>query len=317
MARRYGKMCSHYSVASIATAALTLYFVQLASAGETVTYLHADLAGSAALATDANGIQIWKETYRPYGDQLIDSTAAQNNNQWFAGKPFEDSTGLSYVGTRYYDPTLGRFMGIDPARFDLRNQHSFNRYAYAANNPYKYVDPDGREIRQQTHYVAETGNHTKITIIPNNQERYANDERFTKHPRLADGRLYATIGAGPEGGLLVGRPNRDTDLTQDRNTTDQLLTLPPGKSEDEIIEELFAKGDAYDDDLDYALWPSSWADGRNSNSYALGLLHAVGFRHLKVPPATLGWDKLLDDSYFRHDRATVTITDCNERPCKP
>lgn len=115
----------------------------LASAGETISYFHDDLVGSPVMSTDANGLQAWKETYRPYGDQLIDSTAAQNNKIWFAGKPFDDSNGLSYMGARYYDPTLGRFMAVDPASFSFDNLHSFNRYAYANNNPYRYVDPDG------------------------------------------------------------------------------------------------------------------------------------------------------------------------------
>jgi hypothetical protein len=34
-------------------------------------------------------------------------------------------------------------MSNDPVGF--RDVHSFNRYAYANNNPYKYVDPDGEE----------------------------------------------------------------------------------------------------------------------------------------------------------------------------
>ena len=36
-------------------------------------------------------------------------------------------------------------MGIDPVGVDESNVHSHNRYAYANNNPYKFVDPDGRE----------------------------------------------------------------------------------------------------------------------------------------------------------------------------
>jgi uncharacterized protein RhaS with RHS repeats len=43
---------------------------------------------------------------------------------------------------RYYDPLLARFYSNDPLGF--RDIHSFNRYAYANNNPYKYIDPDGR-----------------------------------------------------------------------------------------------------------------------------------------------------------------------------
>lgn len=44
---------------------------------------------------------------------------------------------------RYYDPVIGRFYSNDPIGF--RDVHSFNRYAYANNNPYKYTDPDGRD----------------------------------------------------------------------------------------------------------------------------------------------------------------------------
>lgn len=44
---------------------------------------------------------------------------------------------------RYYDPVIGRFYSNDPVGF--KNIHNFNRYAYANNNPYKYIDPDGRD----------------------------------------------------------------------------------------------------------------------------------------------------------------------------
>ena len=34
-------------------------------------------------------------------------------------------------------------MGIDPVGVDENNVHSHNRYAYANNNPYRFVDPTG------------------------------------------------------------------------------------------------------------------------------------------------------------------------------
>lgn len=46
---------------------------------------------------------------------------------------------------RYYDPVIGRFYSNDPVGFTPSNPMMFNRYAYANNNPYKYVDPDGRQ----------------------------------------------------------------------------------------------------------------------------------------------------------------------------
>jgi RHS repeat-associated protein len=60
-----------------------------------------------------------------------------------------------YMQARYYDPVIGRFYSNDPvdAISHLGRQggiHGFNRYAYANNNPYKYIDPDGRETRLMT-----------------------------------------------------------------------------------------------------------------------------------------------------------------------
>jgi len=46
------------------------------------------------------------------------------------------------MDARYYDPVIGRFYSNDPIGF--RDVHSFNRYAYANNNPYKYIDKNGK-----------------------------------------------------------------------------------------------------------------------------------------------------------------------------
>ena len=112
---------------------------------EKITYFHNDISGTPMLATDATGAVVWKENYRPYGEKLNKPAAGADNKVGFAGKPFDNNTGLSYMGARYYDPVLGRFTGIDPKEVDPRDLHSFNRYAYANNNPYKFVDPDGWE----------------------------------------------------------------------------------------------------------------------------------------------------------------------------
>jgi RHS repeat-associated protein len=53
------------------------------------------------------------------------------------------NTGLSYMQQRYYDPVAMRFLSVDPV---AASPLSFNRYWYANDNPYKYIDPDGREV---------------------------------------------------------------------------------------------------------------------------------------------------------------------------
>jgi RHS repeat-associated protein len=110
----------------------------------TITYIHNDAAGTPLVATDASGNLLWKENYRPYGDRLNNQPASSNNSLWYSGKPYDSQTGLTYMGARYYDTVLGRFTGVDPHGFDPDNIQSFNRYAYANNNPYKFVDPNGK-----------------------------------------------------------------------------------------------------------------------------------------------------------------------------
>jgi uncharacterized protein RhaS with RHS repeats len=49
---------------------------------------------------------------------------------------------------RYYDPSIGRFLSVDPVTaYDTGDMRHFNRYAYAFNNPYTFTDPDGRQSK--------------------------------------------------------------------------------------------------------------------------------------------------------------------------
>lgn len=107
------------------------------------TYYHNDILGSPVAATDQDGDLLWREEYKPYGERILNEQEAADNSRWYTGHPHDPETGLTYAGARYYDPIVGRFMGIDPVGFIESNPTSFNRYAYANNNPYRYIDPDG------------------------------------------------------------------------------------------------------------------------------------------------------------------------------
>ncbi|AMJ76752.1 RHS repeat-associated core domain-containing protein [Alteromonas stellipolaris] len=84
-------------------------------------------------------VRTGKMHYRPFGETL----ETQTDDVGYTGHKYDTDIGLSYMQARYYDPVIGRFYSNDPIGF--RDVHSFNRYAYANNNPYKYIDPDGRD----------------------------------------------------------------------------------------------------------------------------------------------------------------------------
>ena len=82
--------------------------------------------------------------YQAFGETI----EAPKDEVGYTGHKFDTDLGLSYMQARYYDPVIGRFYSNDPvgaASFlQEGNIHGFNRYAYANNNPYKFVDLDGR-----------------------------------------------------------------------------------------------------------------------------------------------------------------------------
>ena len=116
-----------------------------AQAERTVTYMHSDALGSVIAASDEDGEVLWRKQYQPFGTQVEGSDKTEDVS--YTGKKFNQTTGLNYYGARHYDPFSGRFVSVDPVGAlgaTAGNTMMFNRYAYANNNPYKYVDPDGR-----------------------------------------------------------------------------------------------------------------------------------------------------------------------------
>ena len=140
--------------------------VQLKTKGSVTTpvYLGDNLLGSTLVATTQTGATKWTENYKPYGDELIKNKDRDNPHVGYTGKPHDDVTGLSYYGHRWYSPTIGRFISPDPAPINTAKPMTFNRYAYANDNPYRYVDPLGSE--------SESSNKDKSSDNDNNNDNH-------------------------------------------------------------------------------------------------------------------------------------------------
>ena len=116
--------------------------------GGTKTYSLYNQQGT-LLATYRNGNYV---EYYHLGQQLVaryNDAPQQAGGLGYTGHLEDDNLELTYMQQRYYDPVIGRFYSNDPVDMLGHMQrgnspaNSFNRYAYANNNPYKYVDPDG------------------------------------------------------------------------------------------------------------------------------------------------------------------------------
>jgi RHS repeat-associated protein len=108
-------------------------------------FLHTDHLGNARLITDSDGKIISKQDYTAFGSN--ESSTAEND-RYFVGRKFDKDLNYYLLGSRLYDPTIGRF--VTPDMFVLENPEQFitspqslNLYSYACNNPITYRDPSG------------------------------------------------------------------------------------------------------------------------------------------------------------------------------
>ena len=143
---------NHGLLRFIAPLLFTLLSVN-AQAVEEVIYYHNDALGSPIAATDQEGRVVWRKSYAPYGQPIGPGAP---NEPGYTGKFEEPDLGIQDFGARWYDPRIGRFLAIDPVGFDPQNPQSFNRYAYANNNPYRYVDPNGESPLDVGFFIVNT-----------------------------------------------------------------------------------------------------------------------------------------------------------------
>jgi RHS repeat-associated protein len=135
--------------------------------GKVHFFLAGHLGSARMLITPASSTTVTVEQdldYAPYGVLVGGATGADHYE--FTGKERDTETGLDNFGKRYDASSLGRFMTPDAFYKDshVGDPQSWNEYAYARNNPLRYVDPTGETATVSSSCSTDANNHTTCNV---------------------------------------------------------------------------------------------------------------------------------------------------------
>ena len=107
-------------------------------------YYLQDHQGNNRVVADRNGKVEEVNHYYPFGGMFANTGNVQPYK--YNGKELDTQKGLNWYdyGARHYDPALERWHVQDPMQEKYYNS---SQYVYCANNPVKYIDPNGCDVK--------------------------------------------------------------------------------------------------------------------------------------------------------------------------
>ena len=114
----------------------------------TATYYYiTNLQGDVMYLVDGSGNEVAAYDYDPYG-KILSATGsmAEVNPLRYRGYYYDSETGFYYASSRYYDPTICRWINADKYSTVLANFENYTQYnlfVYCFNDPLNFVDQTG------------------------------------------------------------------------------------------------------------------------------------------------------------------------------
>ena len=110
-----------------------------------VTYYYVvNLQGDVIWLVSANGATVAEYAYDPYGRVIsATGTMAEVNPLRYRGYCYDAETEFYYLQSRYYDPTICRFINADGYASTGQDFLGCNMFAYCGSNPILCSDPTG------------------------------------------------------------------------------------------------------------------------------------------------------------------------------
>jgi len=108
----------------------------------TLYFVHADQLARVQNTTDASQAIVWDGQFTPNGRTHAITGTLQNPLR-FPGQWADPAAAYFYNYMRDYDPTLARYLSVDP----LGTAGGRNKFSYAGANPQNLVDPSGQVLQ--------------------------------------------------------------------------------------------------------------------------------------------------------------------------
>lgn len=169
-------------------------YVKYANSAYSYVFNYTDHLGNVRVSYIQNGssLQILEESnYFPFGlkHEGYNYMPPTNNFYKYNGKELQSELGLNFYdyGARNYDPSLGRWMNIDPLAETSRR---FSPYTYALNNPVFFIDPDGMEAQDNrmfhSSFLNQNGGHWSDQYRNQNNDNEEGNNNQSTHNSFDD-----------------------------------------------------------------------------------------------------------------------------------
>ncbi len=172
------------------------YSLIVTTQGVSQTYYYiTNLQGDVMYIVDESGDEVASYDYDPYG-KLLRTTGdfAETNPIRYRGYYYDTDTDFYYLQSRYYDPTICRFINADGYTSTSQNIVSYNMYTYCGNDPINAEDSSGHIPNRAVMMTdaAPTNDLTRAMINLSN-ERAAEARRAEKKRRRQERSVFNKI----------------------------------------------------------------------------------------------------------------------------